>query len=88
MKDWKASVRLWARNQRESVAEKPAPPKPKYTRPRGEYGPSDGDYWNGMDRGQYYAAKTIGHLDDGTEIWVFPDGRKYNTVTREFYFDD
>lgn len=74
--------------KRESVAEKPAPPKPKYTRPRGEYGPSDGDYWNGMDRGQYYAAKTIEHLDDGTEIWVFPDGRKYNTVTRDFYFDD
>lgn len=72
----------------ESPSEKPAPQKSKYTRPRGEYGPSDGDYWNGMDRGQYYAAKTIEHLDDGTEIWVFPDGRKYNTVTREFYFDD
>lgn len=72
----------------ESPSEKPAQIRPKYTRPRGEYGPSDGDYWNGMDRGQYYAAKTIGHLDDGTEIWVFPDGRKYNTVTREFYFDD
>lgn len=72
----------------ESPSEKPASPKPKYTRPRGEYGPSDGDYWNGMDRGQYYAAKTIEHLDDGTEIWVFPDGRKYNTVTREFYFND
>ena len=74
--------------KRESVAEKPAPTKPKFTRPRGEYGPSDGDYWNGMDRGQYFAAKTIEHLDDGTEIWVFPDGRKYNKATGEFYFDD
>lgn len=75
MKDWKASVRLWARNQRESVAEKPAPQPQKKAPPAVPYRDPN-NWWNGMTRDEFMDAVVPEYDKDGNVIGNrFPDGR-------------
>lgn len=75
MKDWKASVRLWARNQRESVAEKPAPTATKKAPPAVPYRDPN-NWWNGMTRDEFMDAVVPEYDKDGNVIGNrFPDGR-------------
>lgn len=68
--------------QRQSVETSPAPPPVK--RKPGEYGPPDGDYWNGMTRSEYIKAHTVEPCDEhGYEIWVMPDGVRHKMPTYE-----
>lgn len=75
MKDWKAAVRLWARNQRESVAEKPAPQPQKKAPPAVAYRDPN-NWWNGMTRDEFMDAVVPEYDKDGNVIGNrFPDGR-------------
>lgn len=71
MKDWKASVRTWARNQRPSVAEKPAAPvdekpaPPPYT--------DRSNWWNGMTFQQFMDGRRF-FQRDGKWYRLTPDG--------------
>lgn len=75
MKDWKAAVRLWVRNRRESVAEKPAPQPQKKAPPAVAYRDPN-NWWNGMTRDEFMDAVVPEYDKDGNVIGNrFPDGR-------------
>lgn len=75
MKDWKAAVRTWVRNRRESVAEKPAPQPQKKAPPAVAYRDPN-NWWNGMTRDEFMDAVVPEYDKDGNVIGKrMPDGR-------------
>ena len=75
MKDWKAAVRLWVRNRRESAVKSPAPQPQKKAPPAVPYQNPD-NWWNGMTRDEYRMAAVAEHDELGLLTgYRFPDGK-------------
>ena len=75
MKDWKAAVRLWVRNRRESAVKSPVPPPQRKAPPAVPY-VDPNNWWNGMTRDEYRMAAVAEHDELGLVTgYRFPDGK-------------